>query len=293
MRSTQPPPSFGGGAGGEATPAPFKPKAARVCHSRTRRFFPAWALLLLVFPARALAWEPPSRAEVLSHLGQESPREWGERVAGVRTRVKTDEKVLALTFDLCGGPKGSGLDEELVAFLEREKIPATFFVSHRWAQANPERLARLAKNPLFEIENHGWDHRPASVTGRSAYGIQGTGSVGELYDEIEKNAEDLARRTGRRPRFYRSGTGFTDEVAVKVAAELGQELAGASLLGDAGATFSASQVRDALLAARPGDIAILHANHPESGTGQGVREAVPVLKAKGYRFIGVLDSELE
>jgi peptidoglycan/xylan/chitin deacetylase (PgdA/CDA1 family) len=131
------------------------------------------------------------------------------------------------------------------------------------------------------------------VSGRSVYGVKGTGSVGELYDEIALNAEDLAKRTGKRPRFYRSGTAYYDEVAVKVADALGQEVAGFSLLGDAGATFTSARVRDALLAARPGDVALLHANHPEAGTGRGVMEALPLLRERGYRFVRLSEVELE
>ena len=63
--------------------------------------------------------------------------------------------------------------------------------------------------------------------------------------------------TGRKPRYYRSGTAYYDEVAVRVAADLGEDVAGFSLLGDAGATYSREEVRKALLAATPGDIIIL------------------------------------
>ncbi len=229
----------------------------------------------------------------MARFGKENPKEWGERVTGVKTRIRTEEKIIALTFDLCGGKRGSGFDNELVAFLRDGKIPATFFISHGWTAANPAAFARLAADPLFEIANHGWSHRPASLNGRSAYGIRGTADAGELYDEIERNAADLAERTGKRPRFYRSGTGYCDEVAVRMANGLGQEVVGASLLGDAGATYTPSQVRSALLSARPGDIAVFHANHPESGTRQGVMEAVPVMLSRGYRFVRLSEAELD
>jgi peptidoglycan/xylan/chitin deacetylase (PgdA/CDA1 family) len=257
----------------------------------------AGAVILLIVsfflnsPARACEAVPvPTRSDLVARFGKELPREWGERVTGVRTRLDTEEKAVALTFDLCGGKTGSGLDGELLDFLEREGIPATVFVSHRWVEVNPAALARLAGNPLFEIANHGWAHRPASVTGRWACGIKGTGSVGEVYDEIERNAEDLASRTGKRPRFYRAGTAFSDEVAVKTANALGQEVAGFSVLGDAGATWPADRVRNALLSVRPGDIVLLHLNHPESGTRRGLMEAVSLLRANGFRFVGLATS---
>ncbi|AJE02627.1 polysaccharide deacetylase family protein [Geobacter pickeringii] len=248
-----------------------------------------------VEPLRQVQGEEYSRlrGRIVTQFGARRPQEWGEAVRGVRTRVKTGEKVVALTFDACGSPRGKGFDAALIGFLERERIPATLFVSGLWIEANPGLFMRLATNPLFEIANHGDRHRPASVGGRKAYGIAGTRDVGELVDEIEKNARRIGEITGRRPVFYRSGTAYYDEVAVEVAAALGQQVAGFSVLGDAGATYGADQVRAALLKVRPGDVAILHMNHPESGTAAGVMAAIPTLCARGFRFVRLSDLPLE
>jgi peptidoglycan/xylan/chitin deacetylase (PgdA/CDA1 family) len=191
---------------------------------------------------------------------------------------------IALTFDLCGGPKGSGFDAELLGFLRREGVRATIFVSGRWIEANPGLLETFAGDPLFEIANHGFRHRPCSATGREAYGIAGTASVAEMTDEIGENARLIARVTGRRPRHYRSGTAYTDEVCPRVAADLGQRVVNYTVLGDAGGTFRAEQVRDALLGAAPGSIVLLHLNRPQGQTAEGVREALPILKGRGVPF---------
>lgn len=226
------------------------------------------------------------------HAGQ-TPREWGEGVTGVKTRIATREKLIALTMDACGGSHGSKFDAKLVDFLEREKVPATLFINGRWIDANHALFDRLAANPLFEIANHGLRHRPASVNGRQVYGINGTRSVAEVVDEIELNARRIEALTGRKPRFYRSGTAYYDEVAVKVAEELGEHVAGFSVLGDAGATYPREQVKKALLSAGPGAMVIIHMNHPESGTAAGVMEAVPELKRRGFRFVRLSDVGLE
>ena len=232
------------------------------------------------------------RKLVARYAGQ-TPKEWGETVTGVKTRLKIGEKVVALTFDACGSGKGMGVDLELIAYLEREQIPATLFINARWIGPNRETFDRLAANPLFEIANHGYRHRPASVDGKSVYGIAGTGDVGELFDEIELNARYIAELTGKQPRFYRSGTAYYDELAVKIAGDLGEQVAGFSVLGDAGATWSAEQVKKALLGVRPGDIVILHMNHPEAGTGRGVMAAVPELRKRGFRFVRLSEGETE
>ena len=258
-------------------------------------------LCLLTLPALACraAQRPPAptaatdynalKGSIAARYAGVEPREWGERVPGVKTRLATREKVIALTFDACGSAKGMALDGRLVEFLEKEQVPATLFINGRWIGPNRAAFDRLAANPLFEIANHGLRHRPASVNGRSAYGIAGTKTVAELVDEIESNARDIAALTGRKPRFYRSGTAYYDEVAVRIAAELGEDVAGFSVLGDAGATYSRDQVRRALLSAVSGDIVILHMNHPESGTAAGVMDAVPELKRRGFRFVRLSD----
>ena len=233
------------------------------------------------------------KRELTGRFGSVVPREWGETVTGVKTRLDTNEKVLALTLDACGSRTGMGIDITLLEFLEREKVPATLFINARWIGPNREIFTRLAANPLFEIANHGLKHKPASVTGRSAYGIAGTGDVAELVEEIELNATNIEKLTGRRPRFYRSGTAYYDEVAVQVAGALGYQVAGYSVLGDGGATFTRQQVRNALLASLPGAIIIAHMNHPESGTGPGIMAAVPELKKRGFRFVRLSDLPLK
>lgn len=220
------------------------------------------------------------------------PALWGETIPGVRTRLDTDQKVIALTLDACGSATGKGVDFRLMAFLIREQIPATLFINGRWIDANPELFRQLAANPLFEIANHGIRHKPASSTGRSIYGIAGTKDVGEVVEEIELNARKIEAISGVRPKLYRSGTAYYDDLAVQISQSLGHEVAGFSLLGDAGATWSAAKVKAALLKAVSGDIVLLHMNHPEAGTGAGIMAAVPELQRRGFRFVRMSDYPL-
>ena len=57
--------------------------------------------------------------------------------------------------------------------------------------------------------------------------------IKELVDEIELNARKIESITNKRPRYFRSGTAYYDEVAVKIANELKHEVIGFSILGDA------------------------------------------------------------
>ncbi len=233
------------------------------------------------------------KSKIVQEYAGKVPREWGEAVSGVKTRLATDQRVIALTFDVCGGVHGSGYDAVLIRFIERESIPATLFINSRWIDANPEIFLQLSRNPFFEIENHGLEHKPCSVTGKSVYGIQGTANVGEVVDEIELNGRKIKCLTGRKPQLFRPGTAYSDEVGVQVAHALGYEVVGFSVLGDAGATYTREQVQDALLAAPSGAIVILHMNHPEGETTAGVMDAVPKLKKKGFRFVKLSEFKLQ
>lgn len=213
------------------------------------------------------------------------PIQWGEKVDGVKTRIDTEDKIVALTFDACGGPYGSGYDEELMAFLIEEQVPATLFFNERWIKEHEQIFLELASNPLFQIENHGTDHVPLSVDGKSAWGIEGTNSPEAIVQEVRGNQETIQTLTGRAPTLFRSGTAYYDEVAVEIVNELGLEVVNFDVLGDAGATFQAEQVHRALLSATNGSIVLLHMNQPTSGTAAGVKKAVRDLRNNGFTFV--------
>jgi peptidoglycan/xylan/chitin deacetylase (PgdA/CDA1 family) len=247
-------------------------------------------VILIEAASPGLAASLPPSVESLKQLNTDRysgvvPSQWGENVSGVGSRLDTEDKVIALTLDACGSAGGKGVDSRLLAFLIAEQIPATLFINARWIDANPELFRQLAANPLFEIGNHGSWHKPASVTGRSVYGITGTKNIGELVEEIELNARKIEAISGVRPKLYRSGTAYYDDVAVQISQGLGHQVAGYSLLGDAGASWSPAQVKAALLKAAPGDVALLHMNHPEAGSGEGIMAAVPELQRLGFRFV--------
>lgn len=219
-------------------------------------------------------------------LSADGAEQWGENVTGVVTTFNSSKKEIALTFDACGGSfRSSQYDEGLIDFLIENQIAATLFINSRWIQSNPEIFARLAANPLFEIANHGTAHRPLSVNGKSVYNIPGTASAEEVAREINSNGDLIEKLTGKRPMFFRSGTAYYDEQAVIIAHQNGVEIAGFSVLGDAGATFSAPKVAQQLLNSHSGDILLFHMNHPEGGTREGIIEGVTKLKGEGFSFV--------
>ncbi|WP_280697037.1 polysaccharide deacetylase family protein [Kitasatospora sp. GP82] len=226
---------------------------------------------------------------MVARYGRATPSSWGFDAPGVLGRLPSAERVIALTFDACGGPGGDGYDEALVGFLREHAVPATLFLNSRWIDANQAAFGQLAADPLFEIGNHGTRHVPLSVSGRSAYGIPGTRDAGEVFDEIAGNREKLTGLLGRPPRFFRPGTAYCDDIAARIVTDLGERLVGFTVNGDAGATFTAGQVEHEVAAVPPGSIVIGHMNHPGHGTSAGIAAAVPQLLASGHRFVRLSD----
>lgn len=229
------------------------------------------------------------KAKLIPRYQNQKPKLWGEKVPGVITRIETGKKVIALTFDACGGKLGSGYDAKLIDFLNRQKVPATLFINARWIDANHNTFLKLARNSLFEIENHGTRHKPLSVNGSSVYNIKGTKNVGEVIDEVLLNDRKIKTLTGRKPKYFRTGTAYYDEVAVKIANNLGEKIIGYNVLGDAGATYPRAKVKTQLLSSTPGSIVLLHMNHPSKDTAEGIMDAIPILKRQGYTFVKLED----
>jgi peptidoglycan/xylan/chitin deacetylase (PgdA/CDA1 family) len=240
-------------------------------------------------PSQSVGNGPTSRKTIIRRYSGKQPTAWGEAVPRVVLRLPTTDRVLALTLDACGGRTGSGYDAELIKTLRRERVPATLFVNARWIDTNPRKFQQLAADPLFEIANHGTAHRPLSVTGRSVYGINGTGSVAQVVDEVAVNQRLITRLTGSAPAFFRSGTAYYDDVAVRVVNDLGLQVVNFDVLGDAGATYSSAQVADAMLSSKPGSIILAHMNRPEGGTAEGIDAALPKLSRRGFRFVQLSD----
>ncbi|WP_368030445.1 polysaccharide deacetylase family protein [Arcobacter sp. s6] len=233
------------------------------------------------------------KKSIVKQFEKQTPKEWGENVKGVKTQLITKDKTIAITLDACGSPHGMAYDGKLISYLEKNQIPATLFINARWIDNNLETFKKLAANPLFEIGNHGMEHKPASVSGESAYGLKGTASIEEFVDEIEQSARKIQSITNKRPVYFRSGTAYYDEVAVKIANKLKHQVIGFSILGDAGATYTAKKVENAFLTAKNGDIVIAHFNHPESQTREGMIRAIEKLKKDGYKFAKLSDYKLK
>jgi peptidoglycan-N-acetylglucosamine deacetylase len=127
-----------------------------------------WSCLILIF----LALGYSTYLWLKSHR---SPQLLGKSVH----RVKTDKKVVALTFD--DGP--SPHTKELLDILRAYEVPATFFLLGKNAAQYPH-LVRQMYQAGHEIGNHSYSHEPLIFK-----------SVAFIREEIEKT-DQLIRQSG-------------------------------------------------------------------------------------------------
>ncbi len=196
------------------------------------------------------------------------------------TNIPTKEKIAYLTLDACNGKT----DKRLIVFLTQNKIPTTLFLSGKWIKKNPEIAKKLSLNPLFKIENHGTNHKPASTTETTVYGIKGTKSKEELINEITDNSKEIEKLTHTKPSWFRSGTATYDKNGIKVISSQHIKIAGFAINADQGAKLKKEQVYKNTIKVKSGDIIIAHMNHPESETYEGLKKAITELKKKGWTF---------
>lgn len=233
------------------------------------------------------------REIISTEFSDQAPHEWGQFVPGVKTRLKTDDKVVALGVDACD-LMGKGEDAKLIKFFAAENIPATLFLCGDWVDKNGVVLKKLAANPLFEIANQGLSRKACSVNGKVADGVSGTRSVEELFAEIEKNARKIEAVTGILPQYYHAGgAGYYDEVAVRIVKALGYEALGSFSRGTRSQSLDKKKVLDLLVNPASGAIAILGGVSLQSSFADSAIEAVRKLRSKGYKFVKVSDYPLE
>ena len=197
---------------------------------------------------------------------------------------------IALTLDACSGQ----FDEDLVAFLVRNRIPTTIFATKKWLDRNPRGVSMLKANlDLFDIEDHGENHIPAVIgKGKRVYGIPGEPDMLHLRREVLEGARAIELATSVPPHWYRGATGEYDQQAADEIRRMGYKIAGFSVNADGGATLSRAAVIDRLRHVKGGDVILAHMNKPSSETAEGMSVGLIELLRRGLVFVRLDQVEL-
>ena len=190
-------------------------------------------------------------------------------IAGTRT----DQKVVALTFDHSWGNKYT---PAILDTLQQNNIKVTFFIMGPWAQKYPEVAKRMVADG-HEIASHGYRHEN--------YGDMSSDWVRE---DIQKAHAQIKEVTGIEPTLIRPPNGHYSQKSLQTTAELGYK----TIIWNVDSLDWKNPGRDAIVERvakrlKPGAIILLHA----SDTPVQTAEALPILlariKAEGYQIVTV------
>ncbi|MBQ7585384.1 MAG: polysaccharide deacetylase family protein, partial [Desulfovibrionaceae bacterium] len=234
--------------------------------------------------------KPPQRLEPRNQLSPLSPQE----VGAIRSvNLDKEEKVIALTFDLCElATSTSGCDLNILGFLHQEQLPATLFMGGKWMRTHATRAKQLIADPLFEIGNHAWSH--ANCTKLSPQGLRAqvlwTQAQYELLrEEIlqEQQNQGISKdNIPKVPLFFRPPYALCNLAELKAIAKMGLQVALWNVVCEIGPLKSQAQAKNRakliVKQVKPGSILLFHANLVPVGSDLLVKEMVSLLRQEGY-----------
>ncbi|TQR20389.1 polysaccharide deacetylase family protein [Psychrobacillus vulpis] len=201
-------------------------------------------------------------------------RPYYEKKGYVLWEIKTEEKVIALTFD--DGPH-STYTPQILDLLSEYDAKATFFVIGERAEKLPDLILQIGQEG-HEIANHTYSH-PYKITPE------------KLTEELKKTNEIIHDITGTYPLFYRPVGGTYNDRIINTAVQNGYKVIMWSWHQDTedwktpGVNKIVSRV---ISGAKPGDIVLFHdAGGDRSQTVKALEEILPELKEQGYKFVTV------
>ncbi|BCL13627.1 polysaccharide deacetylase family protein [Micromonospora sagamiensis] len=192
------------------------------------------------------ATRPGTRPPVVDH----GPRT-GDKVALTFDADMTD----AMLYQLRTGRVRSYANLRIIEMLEREKVPATFFLTGKWVERYPDITRRLAGNPRFELANHSYGHLAFTS---DCYNLPRI-PAGQMTSDVARTFELVEAYGGRQTRYFRFPGLCHDGAALAALAPLGTTVVDGDVVsGDPFATAWRPIVRAVLSQVKPGSVIVLH-----------------------------------
>lgn len=174
-------------------------------------------------------------------------------------------------------------DPALIEYLEKNNIPATFFMTGMFAEMYPDVVKSIAANKNFSIQNHTYDHRafephcfqlPLAVSDR------------QKKTEIQKTQNILTALIGHAPTYFRyPGLCHNAHDDALVTAEGLSLVSGEISSGDAYMKKPEAIVNNILRNLTHGHAVIFHLGTIKSPkTTDAVKLLIPELRKRGYTF---------
>ncbi|MEU2554019.1 polysaccharide deacetylase family protein [Streptomyces sp. NPDC013313] len=203
-------------------------------------------------------------------------------------------KTVALTFDADmtadQGPRaaaGEHFDNpDLIGTLRLLKVPATVFMTGRWAEQYPAQARSLGHDPQFEVANHSYSHYAFTS---DCYGLPTVAAAG-MRKDVERAYAALRKAGVSNPLpYFRFPGGCYDRQALRALSGTGVTAVQWDVVsGDAFATDADAVAKQVLDGVKPGSVVVMHCTRSAAPTTERVvRAVVPELRRQGYRFVKV------
>lgn len=190
-------------------------------------------------------------------------------IAGTRT----DQKVVALTFDHSWGNK---FTPSILDTLQKNNLKVTFFIMGPWAVKYPEVAKRMVSDG-HEIASHGYRHEN--------YGDM---SPNWVREDIQKAHEQIKEVTGAEAKLIRPPNGHYSQKSLTTTDELGYK----TIIWNVDSLDWKNPGRDVIVERvmkriKPGAIILLHASDTPVQTADALPILLEKIKAEGYQIVPV------
>ena len=221
--------------------------------------------------------------ESLEDNDTESPDQTPQGPATVVRTINTTENVVVLTFD-AGSDRGFAAS--ILDTLKSEGIKASFGMTGKWAETNPDIVQRISAEG-HDFINHTWSH--GSLTGFST-GERAL-TQAERWSELERTENFIRSLTGRTTKpFFRPPYGdYNNSVLADVGAKgyAYNVMWTVDSLGWRGLTKE--EITERVVAGTvPGAIRLFHVGE-QSQDAAALPEIIRRLRGEGYTFARVSD----
>jgi peptidoglycan/xylan/chitin deacetylase (PgdA/CDA1 family) len=178
-------------------------------------------------------------------------------------------------------------NQDVIYTLEKEKVPATLFLTGMWVEEYSTTTKELSENPLFEIANHSYTH--GAFSGR-CFGLKPI-SKDKDKQEVLKTDALLSKYTDNHYQKYFRFPGLCSSKESREAVEsTGYTIIDGDVTsGDGFQRNSNKIIRNVVDHVKPGSIVIMHMHGSifAPKTGEALPKIISTLREKGYTFVKV------
>lgn len=218
------------------------------------------------------ATRPGTRPPVVDH---------GPRTGGLVALTFDADMTDGMIHSLRTGEVRSYANLRILDLLEREQVPATFFLTGKWVEQYPEVTRRIAGNERFELANHTYGHEAFTA---DCYGLPRIPTT-TMTSDVAKTFEIIEGYGGQQTRYFRFPGLCHDGAALAALAPLGLTVVDGDVLsGDPFATAWEPIVSAVLSQVQAGSVVVMHVTEANAAM---TDEALP------YILAGLRDRGLE